>query len=67
LKPGDNDLRVEVANTAVNYLAAHGFPNYDNRGVTAQFGSRFTPAPAEQFQPIPSGLLGSIKLIAQSP
>jgi hypothetical protein len=67
LKPGDNDLRVEVANTAVNYLAAHGFPNYDYRGVTAQFGSRFTPAAAEQFQPIPSGLLGSIKLIAQSP
>jgi hypothetical protein len=67
LKPGDNDLRVEVANTAVNYLAAHGFPNYDYRGVTAQFGARFNPPVAEQFQPLPSGLLGSIKLIPQDP
>jgi hypothetical protein len=67
LKPGDNDIRVDVANTAVNYLAAHGFPNYDYRGVTGRFGSRFSPPTADQFQPIPSGLLGSIKLIAQGP
>jgi hypothetical protein len=67
LKPGDNDLRVDVANTAVNYLAAHGFPNYDYRGVSARFGPRFSPSAAEQFQPIPSGLLGSIKLIALNP
>jgi len=67
LKPGDNDVRVEVANTAVNYLAAHGFPNYDYRGVSQEFGPRFSPAAPEQFQPIPSGLLGSIKLVSQSP
>jgi len=48
-------------------LAAHGFPNYDYRGVTAQFGARFNPPVAEQFQPLPSGLLGSIKLIPQDP
>ena len=63
LKPGDNDVRIDVANTAVNYLAAHGFPNYDYQGVNGQFGSRFNPPAAAQFQPIPSGLLGSIKLV----
>jgi hypothetical protein len=63
LKAGDNDVRIDVANTAVNYLAAHGFPNYDYQGVSGQYGSRFSPAAAAQFQPIPSGLLGSIKLI----
>jgi hypothetical protein len=62
VKPGTNDIRVEVANTAVNYLASHGFPNYDYRGVTEQFGSRFTPARQSQFSPLPSGLLGPIAL-----
>jgi hypothetical protein len=64
LKPGDNDIRIDVANTAMNYLASRGFPNYDYRALVEQFGPRFQPAAAAQFKPIPSGLLGPIRLIA---
>ncbi len=63
LTPGDNNIRIDVANTAVNYLAGHGFPNYDYPALVKQFGERFVPPPASQFQPIPSGLLGPITLI----
>jgi hypothetical protein len=66
LKVGDNQLRIEVANTAVNFLAANGFPNYDYRSLVEQFGNRFTPARQSQFQPLPSGLLGPVQLIAYS-
>ncbi|MGD0464801.1 MAG: glycosyl hydrolase [Tepidisphaeraceae bacterium] len=64
LRPGDNDIRIDVANTAVNYLAGHGFPNYDYPAVVKRFGERFVPQAAAQFQPAPSGLLGPIRLVA---
>jgi hypothetical protein len=68
LKAGDNEIRIEVANTAVNYLAAHGFPNYDYRALVEQFGNRFSPAKQSQFESLPSGLLGPVQLEAyQSP
>ncbi|HEX4054082.1 MAG TPA: glycosyl hydrolase [Tepidisphaeraceae bacterium] len=66
LKPGDNTIRVDVANTAVNYLASHGFPNYDYPALVKAFGARFVPPTAAQFQPIPSGLLGPIRLLMKS-
>ncbi len=66
LQPGENDIRVDVANTAVNYLADHHFPNYDYPALVAQFAARFVPPPASQFLPAPSGLLGPIRLIAES-
>jgi len=62
LTPGDNKVRIEVANTQVNSIAASGFPNYDLRAIEAQYGSRFGPSTARQFQPLPSGLLGPIQL-----
>jgi hypothetical protein len=64
LKPYDNNIRVDVANTAVNYLASNGFPNYDYSALVRVFGPRFTPAAAAQYKPLPSGLLGPIKLVA---
>ncbi len=63
LKPGDNTIRIDVANTAVNYLAKQGFPNYDYAALVKEYGSRFTPASAAQYKPLPSGLLGPIKLV----
>jgi hypothetical protein len=59
---GDNELRIEVANTAVNAIAAHGFPNYDVKAIEAQFGNRFPPPKASDFKPLPSGLFGPIRL-----
>jgi hypothetical protein len=63
LSPGKNDIRVQVANTALNYLSEHGFPNYDYRGVTETFGPRFQAPPASQYRPIASGLVGPVTLI----
>jgi hypothetical protein len=65
LKEGQNTIRIDVGNTAVNYLAKAGFPNYDQRAVDAQFppGNRFQPQNSQLLaQPLPSGLLGPIKL-----
>jgi hypothetical protein len=64
LKSGDNQVRIEVANLAVNYMVAHGYPNYNLQGVRRQFGNRFDPQDLNQLQPLPSGLLGPIQLVA---
>jgi hypothetical protein len=64
LKPGENKIRVEVANLAVNYMASHKQPNYDYAGVERQFGDRFQPQNLNMLQPLPSGLLGPLRLIA---
>jgi hypothetical protein len=64
LKPGENKIRIEVANLAINYMTAIKFPNYDYAGVTRQFGNRFTPQNLRLIQPLTSGLLGPVRLIA---
>jgi len=67
LKEGENTIRIDVGNTAVNYLAKAGFPNYNQRAVDAMFppGNRFSPQGAASYaQPLPSGLTGPIKLEA---
>jgi hypothetical protein len=67
LTPGDNTIRIDVANTAVNAIAAHGFPNYDVKAIVARFGDRFPPPLAKNFQPVPSGLTGPITLTCRRP
>jgi hypothetical protein len=63
LKEGENTLRIEVGNTAVNYLAKAGFPNYDLKGIRAEYGSRFDPQGMQLYaQPLASGLTGPIML-----
>jgi hypothetical protein len=64
LKPGENKIRVEVANLAINYMTSIKLPNYDYAGVTRQFGNRFTPQNMSLIQPLPSGLLGPVRLVA---
>ena len=64
LKPGENKIRIEVANLAINYMAGIKFPNYDYAGVTKQFGNRFTPQNLNLIEPLPSGLLGPVRLVA---
>ena len=66
LKPGENKIRVEVANLAINYMTSINLPNYDYTGVTRQFGNRFTPQNMNLIQPLPSGLLGTVRLVAAS-
>jgi hypothetical protein len=61
LKPGANDIRVVVANLAINHMAGRPLPDY--RELNAKFGVRFEPQDMDKVRPIPSGLLGKISLI----
>jgi hypothetical protein len=63
VKAGENTLRIDVANTAVNYLAKAGFPNYDLKAIRAQYKTRFDPQGLQLYaDPLPSGLLGPVTL-----
>jgi hypothetical protein len=64
LKAGENKIRIEVANLAVNYMAGIKFPNYNYEGLTQKFGNRFQPQGLDLIQPLPSGLLGQLQLVA---
>ena len=63
LRPGENKIRILVANTALNYMAGHSLPDY--RLLNLRYGERFQAQDMDKVQPIPSGLLGSIRLVAQ--
>jgi hypothetical protein len=62
IKPGKNVVRIEVANTAMNYMAGHSLPDY--RLLNLRYGERFQPQEMEKIQVLPSGLLGPVKLVA---
>jgi len=65
LKAGRNDLRIVVGNTAINSLAGKALPDY--RLLNDRYGERFIPQGMENLQPLPSGLVGRLKLtISQS-
>jgi hypothetical protein len=66
LKTGENKIRVEVANLAVNYMASIKLPNYDYEGVTREFGNRFQPQNLNMIEPLPSGLLGPVRLVVSA-
>jgi hypothetical protein len=62
LRPGENRIMVHVANTAINYMAGHALPDY--RLLNLRYGERFQPQDMDKVQPVVSGLLGPIRLIA---
>jgi hypothetical protein len=64
LEAGENKVRIEVANLAMNYMAGIKLPNYNYAGVTQRFGNRFQPQHLDLVQVLPSGLLGPIRLVA---
>ena len=55
LRPGQNKIRIMVANTAMNYMAGHSLPDY--RLLNLRYGERFQAQDMDKVQPIPSGLL----------
>ena len=63
LRPGENAIRVVVANTAVNLLAKGPLPDY--KALTAKYGERFQAQDMNSVQPLSSGLLGPVKLIVR--
>ena len=65
VKPGKNEIRVVVGNTAINELAGTSLPNY--RLLYARYGKLFEPQGMSNLEPLPSGILGHVSLIESSP
>ena len=65
LKPGKNNLRILVGNTAINALADTTPPNY--RLLYDRYGVEFIPQDMQNLEPLPSGILERVVLIEQSP
>jgi len=63
LHAGENTLRIVVANTAINLLAKGPLPDY--KALTAKYGERFQAQDMNNLQPLPSGLLGPVRLMAR--
>jgi hypothetical protein len=63
LKRGENRIRIVVGNTAINHMAGRRLPDY--RLLNLRYGVRFEPQDTENLQPIPSGLLGTVRLTAR--
>jgi hypothetical protein len=61
LRPGQNKIRIMVANTAMNYMAGHSLPDY--RLLNLRYGERFQAQDMDKIKPLPSGLLGPIRLV----
>ena len=62
LKAGRNTLHIVVGNTAINTLAGHALPDY--RLLNARYGQRFVPQGMNNLEPLPSGIVGPVRLIA---
>ncbi|HEY3987737.1 MAG TPA: glycosyl hydrolase [Acidobacteriaceae bacterium] len=60
LKPGTNDLKIVVGNTAINALAGRSLPDY--RLLDDRYGVRFVPQDMENLRPLPSGIVGRVVL-----
>lgn len=63
LKRGANRLRIVVGNTAINHMAGRRMPDY--KLLNLRYGERFQPQDMENLQPLPSGLLGNIRLVSK--
>ncbi|HEY2012116.1 MAG TPA: glycosyl hydrolase, partial [Bryobacteraceae bacterium] len=63
VQAGRNTLRIVVANTATNLLAKGPLPDY--KALTAKYGERFQAQDMNNLQPLPSGLLGPVRLIGR--
>jgi hypothetical protein len=61
--PGANELRVVVANLAINEMAGQSQPDY--KLLNLRFGERFQPQDMNNLQPLPSGLMGPVQLIVK--
>ena len=63
LHAGMNQLKIVVANTAINELAGRAAPDY--RLLNLRYGEKFTPQDMDHLEPLPSGILGALRLISE--
>ena len=60
LKPGSNNIRILVGNTALNYMAGRKLPDY--KLLNLRYGERFQAQDMDKIQPLPSGLIGNVSV-----
>jgi hypothetical protein len=63
LHVGTNELRIVVANTAINELAGRAAPDYGL--LWLRYGKRFAPQDMDHLQPLPSGILGTLRIVPE--
>jgi hypothetical protein len=63
LKAGDNAIRITVANTALNEMAGKPLPDY--KELNAKFGERFQAQDMQDVKALPSGIMGTVKIISR--
>ena len=63
LHEGRNQVRIVVANLAINQLAKGPLPDY--QALNAKYGERFQPQDMGNLKPLPSGILGPVRLITR--
>jgi len=63
VKRGKNRIRIVVANTAINHMAGRRRPDY--KLLNLRYGVRFEAQDMDNLEPLPSGLLGSVRLLAR--
>jgi hypothetical protein len=61
LHAGDNRLKIQVGNLALNYMAGRCLPDY--RLLNLRFGERFQAQDMDKVRAEPAGLLGPVRLI----
>jgi hypothetical protein len=68
LKPGANQIVIQVANRAVNYMADfqhHPLPDYTKLNASPAYGGkRFGAQDMDRIEVQPSGLLGTVQLVS---
>ena len=63
LKPGENAVRVVVANLGLNVLAKGPLPDY--KELTAKYGEKFQAQDMVSVRSLPAGMLGPVTLVAK--
>ncbi|MEW6128027.1 MAG: glycosyl hydrolase [Acidobacteriota bacterium] len=61
IRRGENQIKIVVANTAINHMAGRALPDY--RLLNSRYGERFQPQDMDRVQPVPSGILQPIRLV----
>jgi hypothetical protein len=63
LHAGANEMQIVVGNTDINELAGRAGPDY--RLLNLRYGEKFSPQDMDHLTPLPSGILGPLRLISE--
>ena len=64
LHPGVNHLEVRVGNLGINALASRAPTDY--RLLNSRYGTRFVPQDMQNLEPLPSGIVGPVRLLEET-